>query len=244
MRTYLATEEATHAARRGVTIQHGKVRLRAVVDAVGVSLVLCLVIALVWPELRVSGSGFEVAFQNKEGYVAGPAGYPRVVELLALVNLALWLPMSVVTVIRNHRLHRASLLAIIFVGLCAVSYGWHGGSTGVLRSGIVLPCILFVALANAPRLGGFLPVILMGSMVAWVASAVMMTSQPYMHFVLPQIATQSASGEVAYRFAGLGQAYAYQSAYLCMGVAVCVSLIGVRQRRVSGPRRHSRCSSV
>ncbi len=185
-------------------------------------MLLCLVvIANAWPELRVSWRGFEIDFINEQGSVFGVAGYPRLVELLCIAFVAV----HAIFVYREWKYVRVLPVAGLFLIIITAVRIYHGGGWDQLRSGFAIPILLFLALASYKMTHGKFILFVSLFITVSILSGLIILFQPLLVFELPISPVYRGDVSVAFRYAGLGQGYAYQSAYLLIGLSLSLAMI-------------------
>ncbi len=155
-------------------------------------------------------------------------GYPRLTELaiIGFFCTTLWYTLGNLVRIRLYRYIIALIFFVVSIRLI------HYSQFDVLRSAFISPMMLLCGCISLPMDKRRSDNIYLFMIVSILASSLIMLLQVAKVLQLPVITMYDARGTIlGYRYLGLGQSYAYQSAYLLMGISVAWAFIlGKRPR--------------
>ncbi len=190
---------------------------------------LCLLFVIlfcIWPELRLSPGGLQFSFKQYEGSVGAVKGYPRLVELAIIAFFLTTLSYTLANLGKIGLYKYIVVLSFLVIGIRLFYYSQFD----VLRSSFISPMMLLCGCVSLPMNRRRADKIYLFIMVSMLISSMVMLLQVLKVLKLPALELYDERGVIAgYRYLGLGQSYAYQSAYLLMGISIALAFILVKR---------------
>lgn len=192
-------------------------------------LIIILVVLCGWPELRLSTGGL-VYTQFSEGMTVSIKGYPRAIELITVLLFFLSIP----TILKNILNEKYLLIFIGCLIMIALVRVYHGTWFDDLRAGIIIPMLAFLAVNSYPLGVKKFKTILVIIQLATISSCVFMILQPLYGINLDNDAYMAVAPSIGhYRYVGLGQSLAYQSAYLLYSLSISIACALNREDKIN-----------
>ena len=189
---------------------------------------LLVILFCLWPELRLSPSGLQFSFKQSAGSMQAVEGYPRLTELaiIAFFCTSLWYTLLNLGKIGLYKYIAALSFFVISIRV------FHYSQFDILRSGFISPMMLLCGCISLPMNKRRADNIYFFIIVSVLISSLIMLMQVAKVLDLPKLDIYDARHIlIGHRYLGLGQSYAYQSAYILMGISVAWAFIlGKRPR--------------
>ncbi|MBI5663324.1 MAG: O-antigen ligase family protein [Ignavibacterium album] len=179
-----------------------------------------LILLTIWPELRIGYNGFQTDYINQLNSFSGVGGYPRVIEIVAIIFIFLN--------IKNIKIKFLNILIFLFLLLITIALIFHGGFSDVWRSGFLIPLLTFIILQSVHINWYSTQKIIQLVNLVGLISGIIIIVQIFLPNIFYTIPIYDAYVEVGRRYAGLGQSHAYQSFVQITAFITCLFSLNIK----------------